>query len=651
MAKSCEICWFWKPKQWDSWHWVDKEAMCSKNNVLSERTYCCNYCTITKPAYLTEQVTKATSIVNYSPMSLEEEMESWYAANQAKFHMDNVKEHTEGELYEHQQEAVERFKDKSEIALFFEMGTGKSATVLAIAAHKRRQNEIDALLIVAPNDVHKQWAIEQIPRWLPEDINREVQCFGGRGGAKETHPFYYPDYLHIVVTNIDTFSTPNKWRDIADWANSKRTMIVLDEATTIKSVKSKRTERMLYEFNTIVKRGKRIISSHVNSVARAILTGTPATNGAMDLWSLMEFLRPNFFGRNWYSFRNYYGMLSTIATPYGGTQIMINEERWQAIKKISEYGQAYAIFGISLDTFNTIHQQDRFQGAYKHLEELKGMIDQVAMYKLLTDCIDMPAINKQRRLVTMSPAQASAYRDMEAQLIAMYGSAQTTAANKITAMIRLQQISSGFIVNTPLKPTEEIADIPSMFNVSEEDEQWGEEYDLEPGQVVWLGDSIPKLQALYDDINEAAHPCIIITRFSAEAARIFDDLSKEYSCCLMTGWKKVGTIEEFKEGRYEIMVANIRVIGKGFNLQNSHQMFFYSNTFSLEDRLQAEGRIFRIGQKNICNYVDYVNEDTIDVKVVGALRQKRALLDYIRGTSLQAFIEEDDAITEIENGG
>ena len=100
----------------------------------------------------------------------------------------------------------------------------------------------------------------------------------------------------------------------------------------------------------------------------------------------------------------------------------------------------------------------------------------------------------------------------------------------------------------------------------------------------------------------------------------------------MTGWRKVGTIEGFKEGEYEIMIANLRLISKGFNLQNACTILYYSNTFSLEDRLQSEGRIFRIGQKITYTYINYVYEGiAIDEKMRLALEQKKDLLDYIMG--------------------
>jgi SNF2 family DNA or RNA helicase len=543
-------------------------------------------------------------------------------------------------LFLHQCEDFWRFKDDPEFGCYLEQGCGKSAINLRIAAYKFLHKKIDALLVVAPNDVHKQWAIEQIPLWLPPEIPRELQCFGGRGGARDTYPFNRAEYLHIVCVNIDTFSTPAKWKDIAEWAKSKSTMIILDEATCIKNPKTKRSERMLYEFNDVVRRRTQIISSTRKTISRSALTGTPATNGTCDLWSLKEFLRPNYFNRNWYSFRNRYAMLATITTAYGSTQIMLTKDIWDAVKGCDTYEKAYMLFGVSSDTYETIQMQERFMGAYKHEEELKNLIAPISSFRTLKDCVDMPPQVYHRKQVTMSSEQQKAYKDMERELLAMYGGATTTAANKLSALIRLQQISSGFIVQGQLK----------AFDPEDETTWWGgeNEPDIEPGDVMWLGNTNPKLDQLFRDVEESSRPCIIITRFSAEAARIYDELSKQFSTMLYTGWKKTGTIEEFKDGKYEILVANIRCISRGFNLQNACQMFFYSNTFSLEDRLQVEARIFRIGQRSPCAYTDYINENTIDLKVVGALRQKRALLDYIRGQSLVSFVEDEDEVTAME---
>jgi SNF2 family DNA or RNA helicase len=638
----------------------------------------CEHGAIIKPLQVAKRATKLAARKKAVPSeALDQELADWYQAHATEWEpMTDIR--AEKQLFKYQQEDVDRFSAATEIGLGHIMGMGKSAIALRIAGEKYLRGEINTLLIVAPNGVHRQWAIEQVPEWLQPEIKRECVCFGGRGGMKFTRPFLEKNALHILCVNIDTFSTPKKWADIAEWVNATRCMIILDEATCIKSVKSKRTERMLYEFNTVKKRNRQTLSSVPNTVARAVLTGTPVTNGPMDLWAIMEFLRPNFFGRNWYSFQNYYAMHSCIDVKtvddkgnekHNSIPVLLNEERWHAIKEMASYEMANAVFGVSVDTFNTVHSQDSYQGPYKHAEELRKLIEPVWVFRDYTEADGMPPQNYNRRLVAMDDEISRCYYEMEQELLTEYDDKFATAKNKITAIIRLQQISSGFLSSIIEADTAEhvcntcdhyyagecelncprVGDniecavwAPNEFQLKE---------DYKSNEITWIGKTNPKLEALYRDVAESARPLIIVTHFTAEAERIYEDLKNEYRCCLMTGWKKIGTMEEFKEGKYDVCVANIRVISRGFNMQNSCTMLFYSNTFSLEDRLQVEGRIWRIGQKNPCMYVDYIYEDTVDMKIVAALRQKRSLLDYIRGVSTKSFLTEKDEVFDIEYQG
>jgi SNF2 family DNA or RNA helicase len=528
-----------------------------------------------------------------------------------------------GELYAHQKEAFEMFKDEPEVALFMEMGTGKSATVLRIAGYKFKQHVIDALLIVAPNDVHRQWATEQIPLWL--DVACDMQCLYGRGGQKQSYPFVEEEgVLQVVVVNIDTFSTPKKWQDIVDWANTRRTMIVLDEATVIKNHDSQRTQRMLYAFNDVIKHNKTIVSSVRKSAARAILTGTPVTNGPMDMWAMMEFLRPNYFGRNWYSFQAHFGMFTTLGVNDHVIKVPLTEEWWHSIKAMTSFQEANAVCGCSEDTFNTVHSQEHYEGPYKHADELKKLIEPVSYFKQLIDCQDMPAQLYNSKTLLMTPEIEGCYNDMIVDLIAKYEDHVMTAKSKLTALIRLQQISSGFLCDKSF--------------AHEDDDEDDEQDDVLPNEIKWIGTTNPKLEALYRDIDELVKPVVIITRFTAEAARIYDELCTKYRVCLITGWKRVGTIQEYQDGKFDVMVANVASVARGFNLQNGCNLLFYSNTYSLELRLQAEGRIFRIGQKNPCVYTDYIYEGTIDEKVVAALKMKRNLIDYIRSADVKELV-------------
>ena len=528
-------------------------------------------------------------------------------------------------LYKHQEIALERYRKASAIPLFFDPGTGKTLTSLLIAEAKYTSGEIDALLVIAPNGVHKQWAVEEIPKWL-SDVNTTVQW------RKNKKLFFVEGALNIACTNIEQFSTKTRYLDYVDWANSHKTMIILDEATRIKNPKAIRTQRLLYEFNHVIRRGKAILSSEPKTVARAILTGTPVTNGPFDVWSMFEFLQPGYFGVNWYGFQNKYGMFHAIQVNGRVIRILINEDAWEQIKACDSFEKANALYGVNLSTYDMIQQQDSYQGPFKNVEQLRDKMLEIAMFVKIEDCIDMPDRVYNRKLLDMSPEQARVYDELETYFITTYKDEKVEAKSKLTAYIRLQQIASGFVSSEQV-PETEIEDPP-------------------PNKITWF-DDLPKVDQLLVDCEEIVgstdNPTgqvIIVCHFSAEAERIFDSLQAAgYHCCLQTGWKKVGSIEGFKQGKYSVMVANIRVISMGFNLQElCHHMIFYSNTFSLEDRIQVEARIYRAGQKQKCIYIDYVMKDTIDMKVYAALKQKKQLADYIRETSVKDMLTKRDEV-------
>jgi len=67
-------------------------------------------------------------------------------------------------------------------------------------------------------------------------------------------------------------------------------------------------------------------------------------------------------------------------------------------------------------------------------------------------------------------------------------------------------------------------------------------------------------------------------------------------------------------------------------------MVYYSNGYDLEKRLQSEARIDRIGQKYPMTYIDIVTEDTIDMKIVKALRNKINIANIIMGEDYKEWI-------------
>ena len=78
--------------------------------------------------------------------------------------------------------------------------------------------------------------------------------------------------------------------------------------------------------------------------------------------------------------------------------------------------------------------------------------------------------------------------------------------------------------------------------------------------------------------------------------------------------------------------------GYGITLTAASTMIYYSNGYDLEKRLQSQDRIHRIGQKKPVTYIDIIAEDTVDTKIVKALRKKINIASAVMGEELRDWI-------------
>ena len=67
-------------------------------------------------------------------------------------------------------------------------------------------------------------------------------------------------------------------------------------------------------------------------------------------------------------------------------------------------------------------------------------------------------------------------------------------------------------------------------------------------------------------------------------------------------------------------------------------MVYFSNGYDLEKRTQSEARIDRIGQTKPMTYIDIISENTVDDKIVIALRKKQNIASEIMGENLKDWI-------------
>ena len=530
---------------------------------------------------------------------------------------------------EHQVRAEDWSYNKEYFAYFMEQGTGKTKTTIDIASNWYLEGIIDAVMVIAPNGVHKQWGIEQVPIHSPVDTEIVVFKSGSSKALKDKihHIIYEPDATRLkwFMVNVEAFSYPTYLSLFKEFITKYRCFVVIDEVTAIKNPDAKRTQNIIRGLAKCTWRGKSLTSCTPLATRRAILTGTPVTNSPFDLWAMFEFLKPGYFNRTYYSFKAHYGLQRKVDMWQGQIQRSVTmplkaEEIMEIREAVSakDIESVCAKYGITERDVQYIVDNPDCNVPYKYLGELKESIQNDAFFVSKDECLDLDPKIYKRRIIQMEAEQLRLYTELEEQYITEFKDQEVSVLNKLTLYTRLSQIAGGFIPY--------------------EDEDTG----------LWKPTLIgknPKAEALIEELMLCDYPCIVVTRFTAEANYLYELISEKLSSLsvgIYIGERKEpkDPIEAFKAGQLHVLVANERMISKGHNLQNAHNVFFYSNSYSLEDREQTEDRIHRKGQTEKCLYMDLIMEGSIDMKVYSSLKMKKKLLDYIRDKDIKEFLTE-----------
>ena len=298
------------------------------------------------------------------------------------------------EPYMHQKEAFSRFCRAEYFALFFEMGAGKTKCLLDIAAYKYSIGEIDTLVIIAPNGVHRQWVTEQLGDHLPDFTHYKGYFHTSSKRKKNRDNFNevydYEEGLRVFTFNIESLASETGKKTLSHVMDSSgKVMLVVDESTKIKSHRAKRTQ-------FILKAGEK-------AVCRAILDGTPITQGVQDLFSPCLFLSEKVLGiSNYYVFQNRY----LVMGGYEGRQIL----------------------------------------RYKNVEEIQERVDAISMRVLKEDCLDLPDKIFIDREVEPSDEQWRIYNEIKEDfLTVMEDGTEITVTEAMTRVMKMQQVLCGHI--------------------------------------------------------------------------------------------------------------------------------------------------------------------------------------------------------------
>ena len=301
--------------------------------------------------------------------------------------------------YAHQITALEKSWDKSVYAYFMEMGTGKSKVLVDNMAMLYDKGKIDGALIIAPKGVYRNWFSLEIPQHLPGHIDYKTVLWTGltsKTKDKEYQQLFKSDTdLHILIMNVEAFSTKKGLEFATRFLSCHKTLITVDESTTIKTPTAKRT--------------KAILALGKLATYKRILTGSPVTKSPLDLYTQCAFLDEELLGfSSYYTFRNRYATM--LDRNFGGRRIQI-------------------------------------VGGYKRLDELATILKPFSYRVLKEECLDLPEKTYVQREVELTDEQKQTYSTMKAAALASLNGKRATAPHVLTQLMRLHQITCGHLKN------------------------------------------------------------------------------------------------------------------------------------------------------------------------------------------------------------
>lgn len=298
-------------------------------------------------------------------------------------------------LWEHQQKAIAQATGR--FALFFDPGCGKTRTAIEIFKRSAMTHKV---IIFAPLNVCRNWQSE-IAHYL--GLNCKVWLVGGQSKPRKLailNDFnsHNQGFLFLIC-NMEALRSKEY---LALLSHSQADSIIVDESHNFKSARSLQTKGLLSLIATLHPR------------LLLLLTGTPAPQGEIDLWSTFYMLgktKDNFF-----IWRKKYF-----------------DDKNERRRGMASYWPEYVVRKSSKEYFQTL------------LTECS-----VSAQKDLV--LDLPELLRLTLHAELSPEQARHYDNMKEYLFAIDAEGhELNASNMLSRTLRLQQILAGFLGETPVK--------------------------------------------------------------------------------------------------------------------------------------------------------------------------------------------------------
>jgi len=423
------------------------------------------------------------------------------------------------------------------------------------------------LLLIAPKGVYKNWYDSEIPTHLPDHVDTNIVLWKTSDKSKKQqlllNTLFKPgSHLNILIMNVESFSSGNG-SDFAYkfLASHPKSMVAIDEATTIKTPTSNRT--------------KNILSLSKHCKYRRILTGSPVTKSPLDLYSQCQFLDPWLLDQqSYYTFK----------------------ARYSICKKIQVNGRQVEIVV-----------------GYRNLGELSEKIKSFSKRILKEDCLDLPEKSYVKHYVELTKEQQKVYQQMKKEAIAFLDGKMQSSATVMTQLMRLHQITCGHFTSDDGT----IKDLPCQ-----------------------------RLNELMDILEKIEGKTIIWSHYTHDVKRIIKEIKRVYGDDSVVDYygqtdtdSRSKNIKKFQtDDKCRFFVGTTHTGGYGITLTAGSNMIYFSNGYDLEKRQQSEARIDRIGQTKKMTYIDIMTQDTVDERIVKALRNKVNIANTIMDEGFKEWI-------------
>lgn len=444
-----------------------------------------------------------------------------------------------------QLENFKRFKDKLQYAIFSEQGTGKTKVSFDIISYRWLSNMITGVLILSsPKGVHSQWIEEQMPKHLWKGIEVDAAYWDGK---KEPSWFGQrnPGKLQIYSGNIDMVSHDRSYKVLEKFVamHGSRLKVIVDESDSIKNPASVRSKRL-----------RKLVEP---TMQRSIMTGTPIAKDLTDEWGQFLFLNERIIG----------------------------------IKYITAFRSQYCLMGGF---------ENRQVVGHRNVEQFKSMTSP-HVFRATKKDLDLPEKIYDEVVFDLSDEQKRHMRELKDEFITTVNGAEANVSNAAALLIRMQQISCGYLVDDE-KAKHELTN--------------------------------PRIDVLMKLSESISGKCIIWCRFNHDIELIKHKLGE--GAVSIYGKDSQKDRAESKERflsdqSVKFLVASPAAAGKGVDgLQKvCSDAIYYSNSFNAIDRWQSEDRIHRIGMKGTATYFDLIARGSLDRHILKNLRNKKSLSDFV----------------------